>query len=99
MEILNQCNLDMHVLHSLEKQLFLLLVTTSVLTTVTIAAAVATCCSGLRNTTEQHPILQTPIAECSNEKAGSLVTHNSFSVTVTPVQQTSTDKGEQVISV
>ena len=94
MEILNQCNLDMHILHSLENQLFLLLVTAIV--TLIITFVVATCIRGLWNT-EKYSIQQAPIEECNNDK-GLLVTHNSFSVTITPVQQTSTDKGEQIIS-
>ena len=88
------------IVTAFEKQLiFPLLVATSALTAtvvVIITAAVATGI-GLRSTTEQHPIQQTPVAECSNEKE-SLMTHNNFSMTVTPVQQTSTDKGELVIS-
>ena len=102
---MDNCNNILAALHSLEKQIFSLplavsgLMATCVVVTTIAAAIFISQWRRRTGATERCPILQAPIEDCSKER-GSLVICNNrldYSVTVTPVQQTSTDKGEQVI--
>ena len=103
------CNNDAAAaLYSLERQIFSLSLAVSALmaTSVVITAIAAAIFISQRRRTGATdrcgPILQAPTEDSSKER-GSLVTCKNhlvlrdYSVTVTPVQQTSTDKGEQVI--
>ena len=71
---------------------------------VALAVAMMTCFVVRRVLKRRHPILQAPVAECSRDE-GSLVIRNSTYLpkalaagTVFPVEQTSFDEGELVVS-
>ena len=103
------CNNDAAAaLHSLEKQIFSLsLVVSGLMATCVVVTAIAAAIfiSQRRRrtgTTKRCPILQAPTEDCSIERGSLVICENhlvlrDYSVTVAPVQQTSTDKGEQVI--
>ena len=103
------CNNDAAAaLYSLEKQIFSLSLAVSgliAMCVVVTAIAAAIFISQRRKrtgATERCPILQAPTEDCSKERGSLIICKNhlvlrDYSVTVTPIQQTSTDKGEQVV--
>ena len=70
---------------------------------VAIAVAMVTCFAVRRVLKWKHPILQVPVAECSRDEGSLVVTNSTYfpkalAGTVFPVEQTSFDEGELVVS-